>query len=226
MPTNEQQAETKQERERCPKCGGVHIDRDFDESCGFFYTCKDECGHQWSYSDENRTCNKSLQVALAPAAPPAAIEENVESGVWFRSACSGLLYRARDAAGDVSQVVIDGSYYSRTVSPANKEIDELSFTLAHLIDSRGIDCLSRLVALAKRSAPIAQPANEMNGIRATSHNGEIYQRDDVDYFIALANQAERTVVNATWLRDQSRLLCATLDELDRLRSAEARLENK
>jgi hypothetical protein len=80
-------------------------------------------------------------------------------------------------------------------------------------------------------------SNEANAqlaaLRASPHNGKMYQADDVDYMLALAEAQGRGLgdINPQWFRDQAKLIRGTLARLsaaerenERLRSAQGYLE--
>lgn len=56
---------------------------------------------------------------------------------------------------------------------------------------------------------------KLAAIRATPHNGQIFQADDVDYLLALADTMGNGLgaINPQWFRDQARLVKGTLEEL-------------
>ncbi len=61
---------------------------------------------------------------------------------------------------------------------------------------------------AKANAALAE-------LRSKTHNGKMYQADDVDYLLALAEAQGRGLgaINPQWLRDQAKLVKGTLDSL-------------
>jgi hypothetical protein len=59
---------------------------------------------QLSLQDDGRT----LKVFVSSPAPVVEGTNDSDVGVWYRSAVSGLLYRERGAAGDISSIRIDG----------------------------------------------------------------------------------------------------------------------
>lgn len=51
--------------------------------------------------------------------PAAGADNDLNSGTWYKSACSGLWYRKPGAAGDVMAIKIDGRYYEVVVAAAD-----------------------------------------------------------------------------------------------------------
>ena len=45
---------------------------------------------------------------------PETVRGDIDSGVWYRAAFSGLWYRCRHAAGYVTSVMVDGVLFART----------------------------------------------------------------------------------------------------------------
>jgi hypothetical protein len=62
-------------------------------------------------------------------------------------------------------------------------------------------------------------------IRATPHNGRMYQDDDVQYMLELAVIAGNGLgaINPQWFRDQAKLIKGTLAEVARLTAENAAL---
>jgi len=52
-------------------------------------------------------------------------------------------------------------------------------------------------------------------LRSTPHNGKVYQADDVDYLLALAETAGGGLgaISPQWIRSQAKLVAGTLNEL-------------
>jgi hypothetical protein len=61
----------------------------------------------------------------------------------------------------------------------------------------------------------AEANAQLAAIRATPHNGKMYQADDVDYLLALAETQGRGLgaINPQWFRDQANLVKGTLSAL-------------
>lgn len=64
-------------------------------------------------------------------------------------------------------------------------------------------------------------------IRSRPHNGTMYQADDVDYLMALAETAGNglAAINPQWFRDQAKLIKGTLDRVAELESEVKKLRN-
>ena len=61
---------------------------------------------------------------------------------------------------------------------------------------------------------------KLAALRNAPHNGKMYQPDDVDYLLALAETMGRGLgaINPKWFRDQAKLVKGTLEKLDELES--------
>ena len=78
---------------------------------------------------------------------PVAVAEDLNQGVWFRSACSGLWYRNPLSAGSVNGIKIDG----RLLNVAGGGCVELESAS----DERGSRSMQRMVRLRSLRARIA-----------------------------------------------------------------------
>jgi len=84
----------------CNKTGKPWAD-DNCESCGFNGDC------------EAQPPTLSTGFTGSTATPLSVDNNNMNNGVWFKSAITGMFYRNHDAAGDIDLIVVDGVWFER-----------------------------------------------------------------------------------------------------------------